>query len=247
MSVLDILGIDMTDESEEIHRAYDDQKNDQIDFPSYEQCRINFMDAVMKDNYIAARNHFSEAVSVCDTDPDIYRIYFDYLSCKLSEGSILHEKDAHLMTINRLIWLCPDDHSYLLKRADLCLNIEFYDNAICDYSILLGMFPDNLEIPFHLAAAYGKIGNIRQKTHYINQICDKYSKTQNRLRMDKNQMSGSISTEEQIEANQRVFKQIERVPVDTSILNIFLPKIIVAIGTLIGLVLAAIARTFGWI
>ena len=185
----------------------DEQKNNQIDFPLYAQCRRNLKDAIVNDQYEKAEGYYYQAVIVFDNDPDIYRIYFEYLNEKLAEGKKLPDKDLHLTISNRLIKLYPDNHIYLIKRADLCLNIGFYETAIVDYKRLLVMCPDNMEIPFHLADAYSKIGRRGQKVRNFIWICKRYLQVQKRLRRKKDHSIDNIALEKQIEANKRVFEQ----------------------------------------
>jgi len=187
----------------------EDQKNDQIDFPFYAQCRRNLRDAIARDNYVKAEGYYFQAVIVFDKDPDIYRIYFDYLNRRLAEGRILPDKGFHLAIIDRLIKFYPDDHSYLIKRADLCLNLGFYEMAICDYNMLLDMLPDNLEIPFHLAEVYSRIGKKEQKIRYLCRIIRRYSQTQKRLRHNASHSMDNNTEERQIKTNEYVFAQIK--------------------------------------
>jgi len=189
----------------------EEQKHYQIDFSLFAQCRRSLRDAIIEDNYVKARSYYVKAVSVFENDPDIYRIYFEYLDKQLSEGKIMSEKDMYSKIINKLIEFYPDEHIYLIKRADMCLSRGLYEAAIQEYKVLLDMFPYNLEIPFHLSDAYGKTGNNGQKRRYLRLISNKYFEIQERLKQNIDRPSEIIGAEEQFEANRRVIVQTQSI------------------------------------
>ena len=189
----------------------EEQKNYQIDFSLFAQCRRSLRDAIIEDNYVKARGYYVKAVSVFENDPDIYRIYFEYLDSQLSDGKIMPDKDMYLEIINRLIEYYPDKRIYLIKRADMCLSRGLYEAAIQEYKVLLDMFPYNLEIPFHLSDAYGKIGNNGQKRRYLRLISNKYFQIQERVKQNMDWPADSIGAEVQFEANRRVIVQTQSI------------------------------------
>ena len=192
-------------------------ENAQIDFSRYAKDRRDFRNAVIEDNDTKARDNFFKAVTIFENDPDIFRFYLDYLNWQFSEGKIMPENEILYFIISKLVELNPKDYSYLLERADMCMNMGFYERAISDYYVLLGIFPDNLEIPFHLSGAYGKIGKTEEQKQYLNYIISEYSQVQERLRHNINRSIDSEAAEKQLEANERVQTRSARSRMNTEI------------------------------
>jgi len=189
----------------------EEQKHYPIDFSLFALCRRSLRDAIIEDNYVKARSYYIKAVQVFKNDPDIYRIYFEYLDRQLSESKIMPDKDLYLEIVNKLIEFYPDEHIYLIKRADMSLSRGLYEAAIQEYKVLLDMFPYNLEIPFHLSDAYGKTGNNGQRNRYLRLISNKSFQIQDRVKRNIDWPTDSIGAEEQFEANRRVIVQTQSI------------------------------------
>jgi len=220
-----------------------DCKDDLIDFSLFVQCRRNLRDAIIEDSDVEAEGFYIQAVTVFADDPDIYRIYFDYLNSEMPNGRTRPGKDMHLKIINKLIEFYPDNHIYLIKRADLCLERAFYEMAIGEYLRLLVMFPDNLEIPFHLAAAYSGIGRMREKRRYFRRIYKTFSKTQERLRLNKGRSTDSIAVTKQMEANERMFAELQRIPADSFTTNLITTLAVLGAFVIIALIVIIAQKT----
>lgn len=190
----------------------DGDKSGYIDFALYAQYRRKLRDAIIDELDTETENLFNWAVKIFADDPDLYRIYFDYLDSAMPNGKVRPAKEIHLKIVNKVIEYFPDNHIYIVKKAELCLDRELYETAICEFLKLLVMYPDNLEITYNLAAAYNGAGMMKESKHYFKQLQKTYDQTQERLRLNKGSVAEKIAAKAQMEANERVFMRVKRIP-----------------------------------
>jgi tetratricopeptide (TPR) repeat protein len=206
--------------------------NDNIDFCLYAHYRRMLRDALIDENDSEADNFFNLAVTVFEDDPDIYRIYFDYLDRSMPDGSNRPVKEIQMKILNKLIEFFPESQTYLVRKADLCLNSKLNEVAIIEYTRLLDRFPDDLAIPYNLANAYGGIGKMKERKKCFRRILKTFAKTQERLRLEAEHLADSTEIKAQMKLNERYYMRTKMVPMISYSTTLYVAAVI---GVILGL------------
>lgn len=180
----------------------------QAAFPEYAILRRDFRHTMYMENDSHLADIYESAILLFPDDPDLHRMYYEYLKINEDVQTFDQLFDIPDITIQKLREFYPENHEYEVAEADYYFRVRNYKKAVILYTSLAARFPDLLDIAFHYGMAVRYTGNYEKSLLIFSGIRERYADAQGRLNSGQSVLKDKLAIQNQIARNAFVLNQL---------------------------------------